>query len=76
MNCLTSALVASAFLLSIVATPAGAQTAAENSKSKCQACHGITEAGDTPTGKKLSVNDFHAPDVQKKTQGSRGKAIS
>ena len=32
-------------------------------------CHGATGNGDTPMGKKLSVHDFHSPEVQKKSDG-------
>ena len=63
------------FVLSIAISSAGAQGAADNYKSKCQMCHGATGSGDTPTGKKLSVNDFHSADVQKKTDDQFFKAI-
>jgi len=43
------------------------QAAADLYKTKCQACHGPDGAGNTPMGKKLGANDFHAPDVQKMT---------
>lgn len=75
MKWFTTALAMLFFALSIFISPAAAQSAADNYKSKCQACHGATGNGDTPTGKKLNVNDFHSADVQKKTDDQLFKAI-
>ena len=56
-------------LTCIAATPAlGAATrsyAAQAYGSKCQVCHGIDGKGNTPSGKKLGVKDFHSPEVVK-----------
>jgi cytochrome c6 len=49
-----------------VARPAMADDAEALYKSKCQVCHGADGKG-SPTGQKLGVKDFHAPEVQKQT---------
>ena len=63
------------FVLSAAVPPAAAQSAPDNYKSKCQMCHGATGNGDSPTGKKLNVHDFHSADVQKKSDDEFFKAI-
>jgi cytochrome c553 len=62
-------------VISVAVIPAGAQNAADNYKSKCQMCHAANGNGDTPTGKKLNVNDFHSAEVQRKTDDQLFKAI-
>ena len=39
-------------------------TAASNFKAKCAMCHAADLSGSTPMGKKLSVPDLRAPEVQ------------
>ena len=41
-----------------------AATAASNFKAKCAMCHAADLSGNTPMGKKLSVPDLRAPEVQ------------
>lgn len=61
-----AAIVLSAVLASGAAARAyGQEDAGALYKSKCQACHGADGKGDTPVGKKISVKDFHAPEVAK-----------
>ena len=64
-----------AFVL-MVASSASAQSAADNYKSKCQMCHGASGTGDTPMGKKLSLKDFHSPEVQQRSDDDLFKVIS
>jgi mono/diheme cytochrome c family protein len=42
-----------------------AQDAASLYKAKCAACHGADAKGETAIGKKMSIRDLAAPDVQK-----------
>ncbi|MBV8206574.1 MAG: cytochrome c [Acidobacteria bacterium] len=52
----------------VAAAPAAGQGAADLYKSKtCIACHGADGHGDTVMGKKLGAHDFHAPEVQGKS---------
>jgi len=58
--------IAALGLFATMAVPAVAQNdTATLYKSKCAACHGPDGKGDTAAGKKLSVKDFHSPDVAK-----------
>ena len=54
-----------------------AQSSAQsNYIAKCQACHGATGAGDTPTGKMLSVKSFADPQVVSLTDDSLTGTLS
>jgi mono/diheme cytochrome c family protein len=44
-----------------------AEDAAALFKTKCQACHGVNGAADTPMSKKLGVKAFSSADVQGQT---------
>lgn len=57
-----------AVTLALLVTPALlAEDAAALFKTKCQACHGVNGAGDTPMAKKLGVKAFSTPAVQGQT---------
>lgn len=45
-------------------------------KAKCAGCHGPDGAGSTPAGKAMKVRDFHAPEVQKETDGEMTDIIA
>ncbi len=52
-------------LLFVLAIRASAQSEAQaNYAAKCQACHGTTGAGETPTGKMLKVKSFNDTQVK------------
>ena len=40
-------------------------TGADIYKAKCQMCHGVTGAADTPAAKTMRVKSFKDPDVEK-----------
>lgn len=53
-----------AVTITLLALPLLADDAAALFKTKCQACHGVNGAADTPMAKKLGVKAFSSPDVQ------------
>jgi cytochrome c6 len=50
-----------------LATPAIAQSAADNYKAKCKMCHGEDGTAATPMGKNMNIPSFKDPTVVKMT---------
>ncbi len=50
-----------------LATPAIAQSAADNYKAKCKMCHGEDGTAATPMGKNMTIPSFKDPTVVKMT---------
>lgn len=54
-------------LVFALATPAIAQSAADNYKAKCKMCHGEDGTAATPMGKNMNIPSFKDPAVVKLT---------
>ena len=60
-----SLLAAVVAAVALCTTALAAEDAASTYKAKCAMCHGADGKGDTPVGKKMGIQDFTSPEVQK-----------
>ncbi|HUP59602.1 MAG TPA: cytochrome c [Thermoanaerobaculia bacterium] len=69
-------LILTTILLIALAPVALAEDAAALFKGKCQACHGVNGAADSPMAKKLAVKPLGSADVQKQTDAQLTNVIA
>jgi mono/diheme cytochrome c family protein len=71
-----SAVVATAFVLTMSSPARADEASAKLYQSKCAACHGPDGSGSTPVGKALSVRDLRGTEVQKQSDADLTGIIS